>query len=580
MLANGYKHHTVPDAMLHQYGGSDADATCRLYHVLRGRMWQQHADYCAEHGLDPYRAIGAPDPGRAYAPTVWNLYHGIIIPVSAAIAEMENTGMAVDMARMLPLIEAFDLAAKDIEGSLRAMIHDPTFNLRSPKQVAELLFGAPGSADEHGVVKTRLGLTPIKSTSKPPKMWHKALKDGEVEYDPAVGWKSDFHSPSTDAESLAILADEQGCQEASVVRDYRFVDQIRKSFLPTAVMDRLGHMVYEGGLPSMVHEDGRVRTTLSQLTDTGRWRSSKPNMQNLPKGREGDLARVFGDKKVPSVRSVFQAEDGWVFIEGDFKSAESYTLAFIADDPALKADLEARDPDTGEELSVHSVTAVNVFKLDMTVPEFERARKTDKRLAGLRVAAKSVNFGIPYGRSGGAIARQVQREGVECTEDDGRRWVEEWYDRYVKCAEFIRFCHSSVYDPGYLVTPFGRVRHFHTVDDESIMAAQQREASNYPLQSTVADALSRALVLLRHLRDKYRLRFRVVLAIHDAILLEVPYEETAVAEELLQHCMSALVEVPGTGLHYGVDIEMSERWCEHMSPELEAKIAQVTASLL
>ena len=83
-------------------------------------------------------------------------------------------------------------------------------------------------------------------------------------------------------------------------------------------------------------------------------------------------------------------------------------------------------------------------------------------------------------RGGAAIARQVMREGVECTEEDGKRWVEEWYARYEKCAEYIQFCKDSVFKPGYIRTPWGRLRRFQTSVYDDVNHAMQREGCNFP----------------------------------------------------------------------------------------------------
>lgn len=223
----------------------------------------------------------------------------------------------------------------------------------------------------------------------------------------------------------------------------------------------------------------------------------------MPKAREGDLLRIFGEEQhVPPIRSGIKAPDGWIFLEGDFESAETYTLGYIADDPVLKKDLNFRGSD-GKVISLHSIGAVNYFKLDMTVEEYEKERKGDsieaKRLAGLRIAAKTVNFGIPYGRGGPAISRQIQRAGVPCSTDDGCALVEAWHDRYKVASKYLQFCQDSVENPGYIRTPWGRCRHFVMSKYQDVNAAMRREASNFPKlvgevkQGEVGESLSMRL---------------------------------------------------------------------------------------
>jgi len=576
-LSKGYMHWTVPDEVLYEYAAGDADASFRLYLSYRQKLWDQHVKWCSDHGYDdPYACTYGPNSHKAelygWCPTVWNLLRHIVLPVNRAMIEMEMEGMLVDKGRLVGMIRSFENKREDILNELRQAIGDPLFNPRSPKDCKDLLFGAPDSVDENGMAKYCLGLRPIKTTGKRGKLWEEVENRGEVRYEDGVGWVSNQHAPSTDSESLAILADEEGCYEAHLLRNFRLVDQVCKNFLRGEEVDeKTGDMDYYKGLVGLMGPDGKLRTSLSQLTETGRWRSAKPNMQNLPKGREGSFAAIFGkDEKVPSIRSGIIAPDGHVFVEADFESAESHTLAWLAKDNVMKEDLAQTD-EKGKLMSVHSVTACKIFKLDMSVSEFEVARKTDKRLAGLRVAAKSVNFGIPYQRGGAAIARQVMREGVDCTEEDGKQWVEDWYGRYQNCAKFIDFCKDSVFKPGYIRTPYGRMRHFIPAKYDEVNAAMQREACNFPIQSVVADSLSLGIAYLANRRDMLKLESRIILAIHDAALMLVPYHEVQEVCKVLQTCLSDELEVPGVGLHYNIDIEISKRWCEHPSDELLAK---------
>lgn len=163
-------------------------------------------------------------------------------------------------------------------------------------------------------------------------------------------------------------------------------------------------------------------------------------------------------------------------------------------------------------------------------------------------------------RGAAAIARQVQREGVVCTEYDAQGWIDCFHNKYKRASGFLQFCKDSVYEPCYIDTPWGRRRHFVVVEDEAVMAAQQREACNFPIQSTVADALSYAMVHLYRERNRLGLKFRIVLAVHDAVLLEVPYDEVNIAKKLLVECFCVKAEVPAIGLRYGADLGLYWRW--------------------
>jgi uracil-DNA glycosylase family 4 len=502
-LNKGIMHWDMPESVLHPYAAGDADATFRLYEVYRKQLWDDHVEMCEERSLDPkeeekYGPECSRECGTPWTPSRWNLFKHVVMPVNKAINEMEMTGIVTDPKRVHDMAKAFAMKRDQILEELRIMIHEPEFNPRSSLQVARLLFGKPGGECKDGVVHTQLGYTPIKTTGKRSKMWDACIADEEVYYieDPEfeerdgvevmvreAGWNSDFHAPSTDAESLAVLAEDFESVEADMLRSYRFIDQICKNFLvlPEVVE---GDEVFKSGLGGCIKRDGRIHTTFSQLTETGRYRSAKPNLQNIPKAREGDLAKLFSkEEKLPPIRTCLMSPPGHVLIEADFESAELFTLGWIARDDNMKRDLELRDA-KGEKISLHTTQAINIFKLDMTPQEFDLARKGDsaeaKRLGGLRIAAKSVNFGIPYQRGAAAIARQVQREGVQCTTQEAQQWIDNFYGNYKQVGEFIQMCKDSVTNPQYLTTPYGRRRHFHQSTDDAAMAAQQREACNFP----------------------------------------------------------------------------------------------------
>lgn len=500
--AAGYIHWTVPEDVLLPYAAGDSDATFRLYEKYRDILWKDHCELCEKAGVDPKEAECSPAQARAagkpWLASRWNLLKFIVLPVNIPIAEMEMVGVHADPDRILEMSKIFARKRDDMLAEIRSIIHEPDFNPRSSPQVARLLFGKPGAECRDGVVHTALGFTPVKTTGKRSKMWVECMaedevyyldepvyeeRDGKMEMIKEAGWNSDFHSPSTDTETLAVLADEQNCQEAELLRNFRFLDQICKNFLalPETVN---GEQVFMSGLGGALKRDGRIHTNFSQLTDTGRYRSFDPNMQNLPKGREGDLAKLFRvDEEVPPVRTCIMATPGHVLLEADFESAELYTLAWIAKDQRMKDDLE-RTNSKGKKISLHTTQAINIFRLNMSPEEFDKARKGEgpeaKKLEGLRIAAKSVNFGIPYQRGAKAIARQVQREGVDCTAGDAQEWIDAFYDNYKDVAAYLQFCKDSVWSPGWLRTPYGRMRHFHESEDDAAMAAQEREACNFP----------------------------------------------------------------------------------------------------
>ena len=573
-------HSEMPLSVLLPYAAADTDATFRLWEKYEARLWSDHIKRCAEMGVeDQVGAVMSPRRARAkgvpWVNSLWNLYRFVVLPVNSVINEMEEEGLLIDTDRLIAMIDLFNRKKLEMLQEIRHVVCDPQFNPNSVNQKRILLFGDPNYVDDTGRKPLCLGLRPVKSSGKRSKMWDELEHRGLVWYEEGVGWKSNQYNPSCDSETLGILA-EAGSFEAEMLRDYSYIDQICKNFLRDEEENpETGIIDYQKGLVGLMHEDKRVRTSISQMTETGRWRSARPNCQNFPKAREADLHRIFHGFKVPKIRSGIIAAPGHVLIEADFSSAEIWTLAYISDDPVMKEDLRKVDA-SGSPISLHSTVALEVFKIKETVEEFERIRSEGGPLGEkyelYRIAAKSINFGIPYQRSGTAIARLCQRLGVPCQEEDGNGWVASWYDRYKEAAKYIEFCKNSVFDPQHIRMPFGRLRHFIPSVYEDVCAAMQREACNAPIQGTVADALSYALVLLQRARDDFQLKSKILLAIHDAVLMMVPYEEIPKVCESLHWALSDSVEVPGTGLHYDIDIEMGMRWGEKLPKPVVAAL--------
>jgi uracil-DNA glycosylase family 4 len=415
-LARKIVHGQMPSSVLLPYAAADADATFRLWGIYSQQLWNEHAQRCVTAGLDPVAEDRPPDHPKSlsvgWLNTRWNLLRHIVFPVNAPIAEMEMVGLPVDKGRIDLIGAAFEQKRDQFLAELRMLLNDPNFNPRSNLQLQRLFYAKPGSEAKDGNVYHCLGLTPYKTTGKPSKMWTECVADDEVYWleDPVwgtkddqpimlkqAGWSSDFHSPAVDNESLQMYVEEYDCQEADWLRSYKFLDQVCKNFVATEEADEYGVMTYTKGLGAYILSDGRIHGSFSQMSETGRYKSYDPNCQNWPKGREGELAKIFkSGEKVPPIRTILTAPPGHVLMEADLESAELFTLAWLAGDDAMKTDLERRNS-KGEKISLHTIGAIKYFKLNMTPEEFDTARKRDgpegKRLEGLRVAAKSVNFG-------------------------------------------------------------------------------------------------------------------------------------------------------------------------------------------
>ena len=583
LLDKGLRHADLPDAVLHPYAAADTDALMRIYPKLEQMMWDQHCEECAKRGVDPYESVystaHAELNGKPYLATIWNNFNFTIMPATSPIKEVEEQGMLVDQERLESMAAIFCAKRDDLLAELRQWVHDEDFNPASSKQVAEVLFGDPNINDG----RYRLGHRPVKASGKRGKGWEMAIRDKDVWWEEGKGWTSRHIAPSTDSETLGILASEYGCMFSQKLKDYRAVHKMTCSLLAEPYVDDTdGEEVYDKGIGAAMNADGKVRTHLSQMAETGRYKSYAINLQNLPKAKEGVLSRIFVGEKLPSVRSIIIPDPGTVFIEADYQSAELFTLAYIADDKEFKKALDFRD-EHGKLVSFHTVSMIKYFKLgkpgmsDAEVlakcqelsDEMDSGSAEGKYLKGLRTAAKSLSFGIPYGRGARAIWQAVKQQGVECELEEAQEWVQGYAEGFPEAWAYLQWCKNQVWNPGYLINPYGRVRHFSDVEDEAIMAAQERESTNFPIQGTVADSLSLALTRLYRERNRLGLRTRIVLPIHDAIMLQAPYDEIGEATRLLRWAMVEApgAVVPGIGLRYGIDIEYADRWNEHIDAD-------------
>ena len=520
----------VPDDILHPYAAADTDVVIQAAPKIQAILAQ---------------------PENA---AVADLYYSTILPVNQGIHEIEMNGVLVDPDRMVDLLWRYTDKKQEILNELRGLISWPDFSPRSPTQKAQLLFGK----EEDGY----FGLQPIKTTEKPAREWERILAEP-----PDVQARV---RPSTDAESLDLLSlsarNEHQIAAIEKLQDFQRIDQVTKNFLrpPDGADLDLEHEhidydpdLFIEGLVGHIMSDGCIHTSISQLKETGRWGSRRPNLQNLSKRMESYYKMIMGDDIFP-LRSCIVAPPGHVLIESDFKSAEIVVLAYTSGDPNLIADA------TGP-IKLHAKVAVDIFKAPS---DYKTVSKTHPHLY---VAAKNINFGIPYQRGAKAIARQILRETkgkVRMSAEETQALIDGWYERYEYVSRYIAWCKQRVNNPPfYIQNPWGRRRHFHLSDIKATMAAQEREAINYNIQSTVAGALDRAVYNLWAYRKLHGMRYKMILGIHDAVLSAVPYDEVErYMEEVLPVCMVYGTQIPATDISpsYRLDIdpEIMFRWSE------------------
>jgi hypothetical protein len=554
-----------PSHVLHPYANYDVDVTRRIMMYFYGTNGYDGKIACDANGNDcwvPY----------------WTAHMA-----SLAFLEMEMTGMVIDRDRTDALANIFMEQQETLLAEVREELNWPAFNPKSHPQLAVALFGRKFAKNFTNKITIPddarlLDLTPIKTTGKRPKLWHTI--------DAATQSKS---PPSTDKESLGILG--HANTTAAKIRDYKFIAQVLQSVLRVPNVkddgefdtDDNGNYVYEKGLVGSAHADGKVRTHLFQTKETGRASSSRPPLQNLSSRREDDYRRILGPAYTHPVRSVLKVPEGCVGIETDLTGAELAVLAWLSQDRNMiehvrRNLLPEEHPD---HYDIHSQQAVKTFALKGVVPTKTGMKDAGKK--GLRVAAKNVNFGIPYGRGSEAIARQCKEEGVEVTAAECQAMIDAYFDSYPGTQTFLAQCRERSQDPGWIVGPYGRMRRFSPPisDDgaQAIIADQQRQAQNFPIQGGVADAVSIALAnFYRYRKEHPDVQYDIALQIHDAIVLIVPVAHAErVYKDVIPKCM--VDDVPfwpryldGVAIpvdepyHFGMDRDVFVHWGEKIKP--------------
>ena len=270
---------------------------------------------------------------------------------------------------------------------------------------------------------------------------------------------------------------------------------------------------YSDTLPLLADAQHRVHTTFNAVgTATGRLSSNNPNLQNIPIRTE--LGR--------EIRAAFVPADGNVLLSADYSQIELRLMAHFSEDPLL---LKAYR----ENVDIHTLTASEVFG----VPINQMDKETRNR-------AKAVNFGIVYGISPFGLAQQLNIEPSEA-----RTYIERYFERYSGVKTFIEQTLEKVRQTQSVRTLFGRVRPIPDITSRNanMRGFSERTAINTPLQGTAADLIKLAMIrVARELREQ-KLRTRMVLQVHDELVLDVPTEEVDEVRERVQQAMEQVIEL-------------------------------------
>lgn len=305
---------------------------------------------------------------------------------------------------------------------------------------------------------------------------------------------------STAADILEKLAPEYPI--VSKILEYRQVTKLKST--------------YADGLANYISEDGRIHGTFHQtVTATGRISSTEPNLQNIPVRME--LGKL--------IRKVFVPEEGYVFIDADYSQIELRILAHCSGDEAL---IQAYK----EEQDIHRITASQVFHTP-----FEEVTDLQRR------NAKAVNFGIVYGISSFGLSQDLS-----ITRKEAGEYIDRYFETYPGVKNYLDGEVKFAKEHGYVQTMFGRRRPIPELSSSNFMQRSfgERVAMNSPIQGAAADIMKIAMVKVNQALKERRLQSRIVIQVHDELLVETKKEEMDVVKEILKYEMehAAKLKVP------------------------------------
>ena len=318
---------------------------------------------------------------------------------------------------------------------------------------------------------------------------------------------------STAADVLEKLAPD--CKLVADILEYRQIAKLKST--------------YADGLQAVIGKDGRIHSTFNQtITATGRISSTDPNLQNIPVRME--LGRL--------IRKVFVPKPGCVFLDADYSQIELRVLAHMSgDENLIEAYREAED--------IHRMTASKVFHVPL-----------DEVTPLQRRNAKAVNFGIVYGISSFGLGQDL---GI--SRKEAETYIRQYFETYPGIHEFLNRCVENAKEKGYSVTMFGRRRPVPELKSSNFMQRSfgERVAMNAPIQGTAADIIKIAMIRVARRLKEEKLETKLILQVHDELLLEVPEGELETAEKILEEEMTGAAEL---AVRLEIDMHTGKNWYE------------------
>ncbi len=305
-------------------------------------------------------------------------------------------------------------------------------------------------------------------------------------------------APSTDEEVLSELAKDYPLPK--VLLEHRSLSKLKST--------------YTDKLPLMVNpKTGRIHTSFNQtVAVTGRLSSSEPNLQNIP-------VRTAEGRKI---REAFIAPAGSKIVSADYSQIELRIMAHLSNDAAmLKAFEQGQD--------IHKATAAEVFGIALDEVSSEQRRY-----------AKSINFGLIYGMGVFGLAQQL-----EITREAAKTFIERYFNRFYSVADYMEQTRQSVRELGYVETVFGRRLWLPEIKSSNgaKRAGAERAAINGPMQGTAADLIKLAMIAVAKWLDAEQLQSKLLLQVHDELILEVPEAELELVTRKLPEIMASVAQL-------------------------------------
>lgn len=286
---------------------------------------------------------------------------------------------------------------------------------------------------------------------------------------------------------------------------------------------------YADGLGNVIEADGKIHSTFNQtITATGRISSTEPNLQNIPVRME--LGRL--------IRKVFVPEEGYVFLDADYSQIELRVLAHMSgDEKLIQAYREAQD--------IHRLTASQVFHIP-----FDEVTPLQRR------NAKAVNFGIVYGISSFGLSQDLS-----ITRKEAAEYIEKYFETYPRIKGFLDSMVLEGKEKGYVTTMFGRRRPIPELKSSNFMQRSfgERVAMNSPIQGTAADIIKIAMNRVYQRLKEEGLKSRLVLQVHDELLIETHKDEVEQVSGILEEEMKNAAKL---SVELEVDMHQGDNWYE------------------